>query len=172
MLMKNLQYVVYKKTLLAVAAAQGSLEFDFFVKYFQDNFLFKDFQISDFLVMIMHLEQIRKILSREGTFNVIDNTSLMIYPVPSHHEEVIVEFKSLNSDSLHPYFVNWIQRYSTAIAKGILGGIRGKYDTLPSPGGGARLNGEALMQQSAQEKQEYIEELLTEIEEPPCFTAF
>ena len=170
--MNNLQYVVYKKTLLAVAAAQGSLEFDFFVKYFQDNFLFKDFQIADFLVMVMHLEQIRKILSREGTFNVVDNTSLMIFPVPTHVEEVIVEFKSLNSDSLHPYFINWLQRYATAIAKGILGGIRGKYNTLPSPGGGAQLNGEQLSQESTQEKQEYMDELLMGIEEPPCFTAF
>ena len=59
--MNNMQYVVYKKSLLSVAQQQGTLEFDFFIKYFQDNFLFKDFQITDFLLMTMHLEQMRKI---------------------------------------------------------------------------------------------------------------
>ena len=170
--MHNLQYVVYKKTLLAVAAAQGSLEFDFFIKYFQDNFLFKDFQISDFLIMIMHLEQIRKILSREGSWEVVGGKYLMLFPVPTDFEEVIVQFRCLDSTALHPFFLSWLQRYSTAAAKIILGGIRGKYDTLPSPGGGARLNGDKLIEEGNAEKQVLIEELLTEIEEPPAFTAF
>jgi hypothetical protein len=170
--MHNLQYVVYKKTLLAVAAAQGSLEFDFFIKYFQDNFLFKDFQISDFLIMIMHLEQIRKILSREGSWEVVGGKYLMLFPVPTQLEEVIVQFRCLNSDSLHPFWLGWLQRFSSACAKIILGGIRGKYDTLPSPGGGARLNGDQLVEEGNAEKQILTEELLTEIEEPPCFTAF
>jgi hypothetical protein len=170
--MNNMQYVIYKKTLLAVAAAQGSLEFDFFVKYFQDNFLFKDFQISDFLIMTMHLEQIRKILSRDGTFEVIDNKYVAIYPMPTSVEEVIVQFRCLNSETLHPFFLNWVQKYATACAKVILGGIRGKYDTLPSPGGGAKLNGEVLSREGKEEKEALIEELLLEIEEPPAFTAF
>jgi len=170
--MNNLQYVVYKKTLLSVAAHESTLEFDFFIKYFQDNFLFRDFSVSDFLVMTMHLEQIRKILSRDGTFEVVDNQNLFIYPVPLMREEVIVQFRSLNSDTLHPYFLNWIQKYSTAISKVILGGIRGKYDVLPSPGGGARLNGEALVQEGNTEQDKLIEDLFMEIEEPPAFTVF
>ena len=151
--MNNMQYVVYKKSLLAVAAAQGSLEFDFFIKYFQDNFLMRDFSISDFLLMTMHLEQIRKILSRDGTFDVVDNRFLMLHPTPTMAEEVIVQFRSLNSDSLHPFFVGWIQRYAAAVSKIILGGIRGKYDTLPSPGGGARLNGSSLVDEGNKEKE-------------------
>lgn len=170
--MNNMQYVVYKKSLLAVAAAQGSLEFDFFIKYFQDNFLMRDFAISDFLLMTMHLEQIRKILSRDGTFDVIDNKFLMLHPTPTNAEEVIVQFRSLNSDSLHPFFVGWIQRFAAAVSKIILGGIRGKYDTLPSPGGGARLNGSSLVEEGNKEKEILIEELLDEIEDPPVFTTF
>ena len=170
--MNNMQYVVYKKSLLAVAAAQGSLEFDFFIKYFQDNFLMRDFSISDFLLMQMHLEQIRKILSRDGTFDVVDNRFLMLHPTPTQAEEVIVQFRSLNSDSLHPFFVGWIQRFAAAVSKIILGGIRGKYDTLPSPGGGARLNGSSLVEEGNKEKEVLIEELLDEIEDPPVFTTF
>jgi len=170
--MNNMQYVVYKKSLLAVAAAQGSLEFDFFIKYFQDNFLMRDFSISDFLLMTMHLEQIRKILSRDGTFDVVDNKFLMLHPTPTQAEEVIVQFRSLNSDSLHPFFVGWIQRFATAVSKIILGGVRGKFDTLPSPGGGARLNGSSLIDEGNKEKEALIEELLNEIEDPPVFTTF
>ena len=170
--MNNLQYVVYKKSLLSVAQQQGSLEFDFFIKYFQDNFLFKDFQITDFLLMTMHLEQMRKILSMEGSFDIIDNRYIMVYPIPQRAEEVIVQFRSLNSDTLHPFYVNWIQKFATAVCKVILGGIRGKYTTLPSPGGGAQLNGGDLIQQGNLEMENLEEVLLSEIEEPPAFTVF
>lgn len=170
--MNNMQYVVYKKSLLSVAQQQGTLEFDFFIKYFQDNFLFKDFQITDFLLMTMHLEQMRKILSMEGSFDVVDNKYILIYPVPMAVEEVIIQFRSLNSDTLHPFYINWVQKFATAGAQVILGGIRGKYTTLPSPGGGAQLNGQALIQQGTDEMARLEEVLLYEIEEPPAFTAF
>jgi len=168
----NLQFVAYKKSLLSVAQQEGTLEFDFFIKYFQDNFLFKDFQITDFLLMTMHLEQLRKILGREGTFEVVDNKYIAVYPVPQEVEEVIVQFRSLNSDTLHPFYVNWLQKYATAHAKVILGGIRGKYSTLPSPGGGARLNGDSLVQEGTNEMEKLEDVLFNEIEEPPAFTAF
>ena len=73
---------------------------------------------------------------------------------------------------MHPYYKNWIQRYALAVAKGILGEIRGKYTSLPSPGGGATLNGADLAAQILQEKALLKEELLSEIEEPPVFTLF
>ena len=160
--MNNMQYVVYKKSLLSVAQQQGSLEFDFFIKYFQDNFL----------LMTMHLEQMRKILSMEGSFDVVDNKYLLIYPIPQAAEEVIIQFRSLNSDTLHPFYINWVQKFATAHAQVILGGIRGKYTTLPSPGGGAQLNGQALVQQGIDEMARLEDVLLYEIEEPPAFTAF
>jgi|TARA_R110000824_G_scaffold392196_1_gene590445 hypothetical protein len=170
--MNNLQYVVYKKSLLSVAQQQGSLEFDFFIKYFQDNFLFKDFQVTDFLIMTMHLEQMRKILSMEGTFDIIDNKYVMVYPIPMMAEEVIIQFRSLNSDTLHPFYINWVQKFATAGAQVILGGIRGKYSTLPSPGGGAKLNGDSLVQQGTQEMERLENVLMYEIEEPAAFTTF
>jgi len=73
---------------------------------------------------------------------------------------------------LHPYFISWLQRFSTAICKVILGQIRGKFSELPSPQGGARLNGAALVQEGQQEQEKLVVELMTEIEEPPAFTMF
>lgn len=173
--LNNFQYAAYKKTLLSIARMNGQLEFDFFIKYFQENFLFNDFAVSDFLLMKMHLKQIRKILGRDGSFDIVGNRYLQIYPTPAgmgDTEEVVVQFKALDSDRLHPYFINWVQRYALAVSKGILGEIRGKYKNLPSPAGGAVLNGPELIDESMKEKEILLEELYNEIEEPPVWTTF
>ena len=43
---------------------------------------------------------------------------------------------------------------------------------LPSPGGGAQLNGQVLKQESVQEMEKLEQQLLQEIEEPPVFTMY
>lgn len=170
----NFRYAAYKKSLLSIPMGGRTLEMDFFIKYFQDNFLFSDFSVSDFLLLKMWLKSVRKILGREGSMQIIANKYLVVYPTPVDGEmdDVVIEYKSLNSDTLHPYFINWIQKYTTAIAKGILGQIRGKYAELPSPQGGARLNGEALVRESEEDKEKLIHDLMTEIEEPAGFTVY
>lgn len=168
----NLTYCVYKKSLLSIQNMAGSLEFDFFIKYFQDNFVFSNFQVSDFYLLQTHLETMRKILSQEGSWDLINGNMLQLYPTPVFNERVILIYRGLDSGTMHPYYKNWIQRYALAVAKSILGEIRGKYSSLPSPGGGASLNGKDLIQQSEQEKEKLKEELLLEIEEPPVFTMF
>jgi len=123
--------------------------------------------------MQSHLEQMRKILSQEGTFDIINNKYLQISPKPAQTtQDVILEYRALDSNTIHPAYRNWIQKYALAIAKGILGEIRSKYSTLPSPGGGAQLNGAALKQESAQEMQLLEQQLIQEIEEPPAFSTF
>ena len=169
----NLSYVVYKKSLLTIQNQSNTLEFDFFIKYFQDNFLFSNFAVSDFYLLQSHLEMVRKVLSQEGSWDLVNGNVLNLNPTPIlNNQEVILMFRGLDSGTLHPYYKNWIQRYALAVCKGILGEIRGKYKTLPSPGGGAQLNGAELLQQSEKDKEKLKEELLSEIEEPPVFTTF
>ena len=169
----NLSYVVYKKDLLSFQGMGGSLEFDFFIKYFQDNFLFSNFQVSDFYVMQQHLEMVRKILSQDGSWDVVNGNILQLYPTPFNNNQIVILiYRALDTYTMHPYYKNWIQRFALAVCKGILGEVRGKYKSLPSPGGGASLNGDALIQQSTAEKDKLKEELLSEIEEPPVFTMF
>tara|TARA_R100000963_G_C4625933_1_gene92199 strand:- start:204 stop:1079 length:876 start_codon:yes stop_codon:yes gene_type:complete len=171
--MNNFKNAVYKKNLLSLTKANGTLEFDFFIKYFQDNFLFNDFSVGDYYLTISHLEMMRKILGMDGSFTVVDGNKLNIAPTPTlAPQEVIVEYKALNSDTLHPYYINWIQEYSLAVSKEILGQIRGKYKTLPSPGGGATLNGDDLVQQGLAEQKLLEEQLRLEIEEPAGFSTF
>ena len=172
-ILNNLEYVVYKKTLLSIQQAAGTLEFDFFIKYFQDNFLFQNFGIGDFYLLQQNLEMMRKILGQEGSFTVLDNQYLHISPRPVvDGQTVIVVYRGLNSNTIHPAYRNWIQQYALATAKGTLGQIRGKYDTVPSPGGGAKLNGQALVKESSDEQAKLIERLLNEFEEPPRFSTY
>jgi len=169
----NLEYVVYKKDLIGIPGMGQTLEQDYFLKYFQQNFLFNDFSIGEFNLLQISLEQMRKILGQDGTFDIINNQYLQIYPVPAiGSETVIVQYRALDSGTLHPAYKNFIQRYALAVAKGILGQIRGKYRTLPGPGGGSQLNGDLLMQQSEKELDVLDKQLLSEFEEPPGFSLY
>ena len=115
----------------------------------------------------------RKILGQEGSFNVIDGQYLLLSPAPvTTPQQVIVEYRAINTNTVHPAYRNWMQRYTLASAKGVLGQVRSKYTSLPSPAGGAQLNGTALLQESEKEKQALMEELVGEIEMPPVFTTF
>ena len=50
----NLEYVVYKKTLLSIQQAAGTLEFDFFIKYVIYFFLFSSFFFYQLLLLEFH----------------------------------------------------------------------------------------------------------------------
>tara|TARA_R110002126_G_scaffold92657_3_gene219747 strand:+ start:4623 stop:5504 length:882 start_codon:yes stop_codon:yes gene_type:complete len=172
-ILNNLEYVVYKKTLLSIQAQAGTLEFDFFIKYFQDNHLFNNFSVGDFYLLQQNLEMTRKILGQEGSFDVLDNRYLLLSPKPvTDNQAVILVYRGLNSDTLHPAYRNWIQLYALACSKGVLGQIRGKYQTVPSPGGGARLNGDALIKEASEEKDKLLQRLMDEFEEPPRFSTY
>lgn len=171
-ILDNLTYVVYRKSLLTIQQQAGTLEFDFFIKYFQDNFLFQDGGVADFFLLQQHLEMVRKILGQEGSWDVINNQYLQLHPIPRIDDVVILEYRAIDTDTLHPHYKSWIQRYGLACAKELLGQIRGKYQTVPSPGGGAVLNGQALIQESVQDKKILVEELINGMQEPPRFTAY
>tara|TARA_Y100000310_G_scaffold299966_1_gene335256 strand:+ start:124 stop:993 length:870 start_codon:yes stop_codon:yes gene_type:complete len=172
-ILHNLEYVVYKKTLLSIQSQAGTLEFDFFIKYFQDNFVFKNFNVGEFYLLQQHLEMLRKILSQEGSHDIIDNRWLQLQPTPvTNNQQVILEYRTLNSETLHPHYLNWIQKYATALAKQILGEVRSKYKTLPGPGGGAQLNGADLKTEAKAELEDLEDKLLNEIEEPATITMF
>lgn len=168
----NLVYVVYKKDLIGIPGMGQTLEQDYFLKYFQQNFLFNDFSIGEFNLLQMSLETMRKILGQDGSFDVLNNQYLQLYPVPAYRDTVIVVYRALDSGTLHPSYKNFIQRYALAVAKGVLGQIRGKYKTLPGPGGGSQLNGDMLLQQSEKELQALDKQLLDEFEEPPGFSLY
>lgn len=168
----NLEYVVYKKSLLSIQHSAGTLEFDFFIKYFQDNYLLGQYNVGDYYLLQQSLEMYRKVFGQEGSFTLMDNRYLNIEPKPVTADTVILMYRGLNSNTIHPAYTNWIQQYALAAAKGVLGQSRGKFAVVPSPGGGAQLNGEQLQQQSAEEQDKLIKRLVEEFEEPPRFSTY
>jgi hypothetical protein len=171
--MNNLSYVVYQKDLLAFQFSKGSLEFDFFLGFWQNNRFFQNMNVGDYLLVQQYMEMIRKVLSRDGGFDVINGKYLQLYPEPPTTPcPVILEYRALDSDTILPAFRNWVQRYALACAKAILGRIRGKYQSIPGPGKGATLDGKDLLEESAKEKEALSKELLMEIEEPPFFSVY
>jgi len=169
-ILKNLTYVTFKKTLLSIQSQAGTLEFDFFIKYFQDNYLFDSFTIGDYYLLQSTLETTRRVLSQEGGWDIIDGQFLQLYPEPAVSDVAILEFRGLNSRTMTPKMKNWLQKYATSCAKGLLGQVRGKFAVVPGPGGGTQLNGAQLVQEAMQEKQVLKDELINEVEEPPMFT--
>lgn len=168
-IMNNLTDVWYKKNLFTLGATPGSLEYDFAIMFFTNTGLFNNYNVSQYMLMQMYLKQISKVLGMGSSWNIVNGKYLQLYPVPDSSESVIIEFRAMDPETIHPMYKNWIQRYSLACAKGILGKVRGKFKTLPGPSGGSQLDGETLTRESADEKEKLEQELFEAIGGPPLF---
>lgn len=170
-LINNISYIGYKKDILGLNYTPGSLAYDLTLSFFNNNRFFQGGGIGDFLLTQQYLEITRRVLSNEGSWNIVNNKYVQLNPTPTETPtSVIVEYRAIDSNTIHHAFRNWVQRYATASAKGILGRIRGKYKSLPGPGGGSQLDGGVLVQESAEEKKQLMEELMLEIQEGPMFS--
>lgn len=168
----NLTDVWYKKQLFTLGATPGSLEYDFAIMFFTNTGLFNNYNVSQYMLMQMYLKQISKVLGQGASWNIINNKYIQLHPTPSENEGVILEFRGIDKETIHPAYKNWLQRYSLAGAKEILGRVRSKYATLPGPGGGSQLDGKELLAEAKEEKQMLLEELSMEIQNPPLFDIF
>ena len=118
-------------------------------------------------------------------FTIEDNRYLKLFPIPTrdytlHFEYVLksVANNPIRNDASNlitdisnvPYtnptysFINepgrqWIRKYALALSKEILGGIRGKYQSLPIPGETTTLDYNRLLSEASAEKTALIEEL-------------
>ena len=59
----------------------------------------------------------------------------------------------------------WIRKYTLALSKELLGIVRGKYPTIPTPGGETSLDGDTLRSEGAAEKDVLIEQLREDLEQ-------
>ena len=115
----------------------------------------------------------------------LTGTRLRIFPIPQYDYKLYINYitteeranASFNANSntigdfsnapyeLHQYSkINpagkqWIFKYTLALAKEILGYIRGKYGTIPIPNGETTLNSADLLSAATTEKQALIDEL-------------
>ena len=123
-------------------------------------------------------------------FDVEDNRYLKLFPIPKqsyklHYEYVLKSVANnpvkdttggITNLSNVPYtnptykLINepgrqWIRRYALALAKEMLGSVRGKYQSVPIPGADTTLDFARLLSEAAAEKTALIEELKTFLEE-------
>jgi len=123
-------------------------------------------------------------------FDVEDNRYLKLFPIPEkqytlHYEYVLKTVANnpvkdptggITNMSNVPYtnptykFINepgrqWIRRYALALAKEMLGSVRGKYQSVPIPGDTTTLDYQRLLSEAASEKTALIEELKAFLEE-------
>ena len=169
----NLNDVWYRRDFFKFGASPGSLEYDFAIMFFTNNGLFNNYNVSQYLLMQQYLKQVKNVLGQMSSWQVVNNKYLHIWPKPENSSEsVILEFRAFDPETIHHAYKSWVQRYALALAKEILGGIRSKYQTLPGPGGGTRLNGAELVAEAREDKQLLMEELTSSIEAPPIFDIF
>tara|TARA_R110002167_G_scaffold365375_1_gene589806 strand:- start:68 stop:1225 length:1158 start_codon:yes stop_codon:yes gene_type:complete len=118
-------------------------------------------------------------------FQVVDNRYLKLFPIPKNSYMLHFEYvlKTVANDPVKdtstnlitdisnvPYtnptysFINqpgrqWIRRYALALAKEMLGGIRGKYQSIPIPGETTTLDHARLLSEAKDEKTTLITEI-------------
>ncbi len=72
-----------------------------------------------------------------------------------------VPYGRIQFTSIKDIGVQWIYKYALAVAKEMLGLVRGKYSTVPIPGSELTLNGADLIAQGREEKTTLVTELTT-----------
>jgi hypothetical protein len=123
-------------------------------------------------------------------FDIVDNRYLKLFPIPTKNYTLHFEYQlksvannpvkdtsgGITNMSNVPYtnptykFINepgrqWIRRYALALAKEMLGSIRGKYQSIPIPGADTTLDFSRLLSEAIAEKTALIEELKSFLEE-------
>ena len=123
-------------------------------------------------------------------FDIEDNRYLKLFPIPTRNYTLHFEYQlksvannpvknpigGITNMSNAPYtnptykFINepgrqWIRRYALALAKEMLGSVRGKYSSIPIPGANTTLDFQRLLSEASSEKTALIEELKTFLEE-------
>jgi len=76
-----------------------------------------------------------------------------------------IPYSNIQYSKINAIGKRWIQKYTLALAKEVLGDVRGKYTTVPIPGNEVTLNGVDLVAQGREEQTQLREELTLTLEE-------
>lgn len=118
----------------------------------------------------------------------IQNNRMRIFPIPSgsfkvhfHYiktgdrsdasatSNVISDFSNITYNHIEYRLINnpgkqWIKKYTLALTKELLGAIRSKYGSIPSPGEAISLDGDTLRSEGIAEKEALVSELREDLE--------
>jgi len=75
-----------------------------------------------------------------------------------------VKYDFMTYSTINDVGIQWIRKYTLALAKEVLGGIREKYSTVPIPNGEVSLDGAALRAEASTEKEMLVTQLRENLE--------
>jgi len=118
----------------------------------------------------------------------IQNNRMRIFPIPSgsfkiHFQYILTgdrnntsgatdkisDFSNITYNHIEYEYINnpgkqWIRKYTLALAKELLGIVRSKYGSIPSPGEALSLDGDTLRSEGLAEKETLVSELREDLE--------
>lgn len=118
---------------------------------------------SDLVQRLQYLNMSKKIFSadREWDYNKATH-ELLITPRPSIVGNMLVEVwtKNIDTRELEPEDEGLFLRFALAHAKEFLGEIRSKWDSMPMVGGDKGMNGEKLLEEAKEAKEQLEKDVI------------
>jgi len=166
-------------------SAVNYLHNEFSFESFSPDTVFYLLPIWEDVLRSQTLEQSFRVRRSNYSYDLIDNV-LKIYPVPTSNTHLHftyylanldpwsdaddplingvsnlsnIPFGNISYSKLNSIGKQWIRRFAFALAKEILGQVRGKVSTIPIPNGDLTLNGAELVSAAREEQQALREEL-------------
>ena len=97
--------------------------------------------------------------------NTSDRNNLMIGDQVAVSDYSNMQYNNTKYDDINDPGKQWIRKYTLALTKELLGIVRGKYPSIPTPGGETSLDGDTLRSEGAAEKDVLIEQLREDLEQ-------
>jgi hypothetical protein len=94
-----------------------------------------------------------------------DRNNLLIESVGTVSDYSNINYSNTLYADINDPGKQWIRKYTLALCKELLGTVRGKYPSIPTPGGETSLDGDTLRSEGAAERDVLIEQLREDLEQ-------
>ena len=145
----------------AAGSTQDIFSFAVYASPFGPNYTNFVHAAGNLGVFFEYLQNRNRVIGNDITFKVVNN-QLYVWPLPRNAPTILIEYsknafgiqdKDDNISTSNQWGIQWIRNYSLAVAKGMLGKIRGKYSAVAGgPGSESQtLNGAELVAEGKEE---------------------
>ena len=123
--------------------------------------------MDQYVTYLQYIDTLKRVLSIEPEWHferaLKEHTKPVLWvTAPNQANTILALIVAIVKRPLHqiPYtHEDWIQRYSLAFCKEILGRVRGKWQNIPSPSGGQGLDAQTLLSEAREEFQTLDQEI-------------
>jgi hypothetical protein len=114
--------------------------------------------MTDYTMFKGYIEDLHRTLGTYGSWEIL-NKKLYLFPAPRHNVKYMVIYRAWPPECEIDEN-QWVMRYTRALAKAVLGQVRGKFTSgILGPGGAINFNASDLLSQSKDETTTLITEL-------------